>query len=727
MKFMKSKRFRIKLLTSTLLLFILIGIINATPTFKATSYVYDYWKNIIPSTEGITYKETYYNKDIKMASDPSISLNKFSLLVDLEVYDGNIYMLDSCANETSNITLGDGPHLVTGVSKLYVINQNFLCEKIFNEFVLTDYAKTKLEDFYNFHTELDKITVEQFTSTEFVDIKEVTNYENVIDSDGSVTFEFVKKNDDDIKIYVDDTLLDETEYTVTVLENSTKYDFTSSLAGRKVKLQRLYITTYGKAPYLPYSLDNTKAAVRLNSAEGITITKDAVYIADTENARILKLNHDFEVIDVYLTPEDSAFYQMSRSGYETPYGMAYQTLKATSSIFNSITSDDLFRPKKVAVTPSGVCYCIAANIYEGLVEFGVDTEFNRFLGQNTVYANPLKTFLSNFFTEEQLASFALSLPPMFNNIAISSDGFLYATSDPTTDSSSNTTIATNMVKIINTKGNDIMKRNGYVKPDGDAVYLLRSEQDDVVIGPSVLTAVAVSRTGNFTVSDRTRGRLFTYDSEGNLLYITGDQPGGTKQAGKGNGLSNSIINPVALDYLYRTSYDSLGNATEEETVIVLDASSSSIILFETTEFGEVVNIATALYQNGVIMDTYKVGTDGEYILDENGNKIVESMGAESYWRQVIKMNTNYELAYLGIGKALLRRDENDEAMYYFKLAHSATYYSKAYANHRDEVLNQNFNLIMTVVIAFVVLYVVNKVTKNIIAKNKNKPKEGGNQ
>ena len=306
------------------------------------------------------------------------------------------------------------------------------------------------------------------------------------------------------------------------------------------------------------------------------------------------------------------------------------------------------------------------------------------------------------------ASQALDLPSMFNNITVSPDGFLYATSNPDGDSYK----AVNLVKVINTKGNDIMKRNGYVAPDGDAVFLNTSTEDGVVLGSSVLTAVGVSKTGNFTVSDSKRGRLFTYDSEGNLLYITGDQPGGNKYTGSG-GLSNCIISPIAVDYLYRTTVD----GDEEETVIVLDNSSNSILLFETTEFGQAVNTATYLYQTGQIED--------QIVKNEKGEEVVVK-GAESYWREVIRMNTNYELAYLGIGKALNRRGEYKEAMKYFELAHNATYYSKAFNSYRDAVLNENFNLLMAVIMVAIAGYAIAKITKYINKKNKElSSKEGG--
>jgi tetratricopeptide (TPR) repeat protein len=81
------------------------------------------------------------------------------------------------------------------------------------------------------------------------------------------------------------------------------------------------------------------------------------------------------------------------------------------------------------------------------------------------------------------------------------------------------------------------------------------------------------------------------------------------------------------------------------------------------------------------------------------------------------MNTNYELAYLGIGKALNLRGEYKEAMKYFKLAHNATYYSKAYSNYRDGILNENFNLIMTCVVVIIGAYVLKKICNAINRKN----------
>lgn len=746
MKKLLNKIRKYRLLSCMLLIAVIIGGVAAKSNVGATSYVYDFWKNIIPSSEGITYKETYYNKDIvgkvgtefegKNLFDLGILTKTEESVTDMEVFNGNIYLLE-LANETVTLPSSTTSFQMSNVGKLIKINQDFQIEEIRNEFLISDEVKAKFDEFYHFDTPLDKITAAQVNSSEFVTVYAANN-ENQTVSEKEVVFkEFAFDSNNKnvtLELIANDVKIDPSEYSTEIIKEKvevnngvdgdgnplikeeersyTKVKFNNaSYDGVDVFAKYRGLETPGRAPYAPYSKDITKAAVKLRNPQGVTVTDDAILIADTDNSRILKLDHNFVVVDVYLTPADSTFYQIYGSAYETEFGTAYETIMPSKSdYFTKLSSGIEFKPQKIAINKSGVCYCISKNVYQGLVEFGANTAFNRFVGKNIVATNALKQLWQNIWTEEQYASQALDLPAMFNNISISPDGFLYATANPDSEA----TQSKNLVQVINAKGNDIMRRNGYVTPDGDAVYITTSNDKEVIKGPSVLTGVAISNTGNFTVCDQKRGRLFTYDAEGNLLYITGEQPAGSQTAGSGSGLSHSIVDPIAVDYLYRTNYKN----EVEETIVVLDKASKSIILFETTEFGLAVNQATYLYQNGVISDTYKTDENGKFVLDEDGNKIVISEGAESYWRRVIKMNTNYELAYLGIGKALNLRGEYKEAMKYFELAHNATYYSKAFSSYRDQVLNENFNLLMTVVLVFIGGVVVKYVLNIVNEKNK---------
>lgn len=640
-----------KLVFALSVLLVMLSIPTLT-SVKAMSYNYDFFKNVVPSAEGLAYDSTYYSATIKPADSVPAELRDKTVgmdgLKDMEVYNNKIYILNYSTSSTKfnlhNEIVKDGKVIkeaesleMSKVGELAIVNQEFKWEKIINEFpfsqeqiTLEDGTITTIEkqlvkllnDYYRFNTKLPEITVSQVTATD-----------------------------------------------------ATK-----------------------RAPYLPYSEDNERYAIRLRSPEGITVTKDGIYIADTEGNEIIQLNENFEIVNIFLTPNDITFYQPNEG----------------KSIDDTPDAGTLYRPQKVAVDVSGRVYCIAKDVYEGIIEYAKANEytrtgsFNRFLGKNEVVANPLKAFWAKIFSEAQLNSLVLDLPPMFTNITMDGDGFLYATSLPDDDAETGTTQA-NMIKTINTAGKDIMKRNGYVAPNGDVGYITNTNEQTVIIGPSNLVAVAVNDESTiYTTVDSKRGRLFTYDTEGNLLYVTGEQPGGTKTQTQGETISFCLANPIAIDYLKRTYQDANGNTQVKDLVVVLDAFSKSMVVYLTTEFGECVNEATSLYQKGEIQK------------------------AEEKWRQVIKINTNYELAYLGIGKSILRGATDikgyKEAMQYFKTAHSAKYYSKAYSLYRDATLRKYFSVIMSVVAVLIVAVIATKSYKYIKKKKANPyVDEGGDE
>lgn len=640
-----------KLVFALSVLLVMLSIPTLT-SVKAMSYNYDFFKNVVPSAEGLAYDSTYYSATIKPADSVPAEFRDKTVgmdgLKDMEVYNNKIYILNYSTSSTKfnlhNEIVKDGKVIkeaesleMSKVGELAIVNQEFKWEKIINEFpfsqeqiTLEDGTITTIEkqlvkllnDYYRFNTKLPEITVSQVTATD-----------------------------------------------------ATK-----------------------RAPYLPYSEDNERYAIRLRSPEGITVTKDGIYIADTEGNEIIQLNENFEIVNIFLTPNDITFYQPNEG----------------KSIDDTPDAGTLYRPQKVAVDVSGRVYCIAKDVYEGIIEYAKANEytrtgsFNRFLGKNEVVANPLKAFWAKIFSEAQLNSLVLDLPPMFTNITMDGDGFLYATSLPDDDAETGTTQA-NMIKTINTAGKDIMKRNGYVAPNGDVGYITHTNEQTVIIGPSNLVAVAVNDESTiYTTVDSKRGRLFTYDTEGNLLYVTGEQPGGTKTQTQGETISFCLANPIAIDYLKRTYQDANGNTQVKDLVVVLDAFSKSMVVYLTTEFGECVNEATSLYQKGEIQK------------------------AEEKWRQVIKINTNYELAYLGIGKSILRGATDikgyKEAMQYFKTAHSAKYYSKAYSLYRDATLRKYFSVIMSVVAVLIVAVIATKSYKYIKKKKANPyVDEGGDE
>jgi tetratricopeptide (TPR) repeat protein len=354
----------------------------------------------------------------------------------------------------------------------------------------------------------------------------------------------------------------------------------------------------------------------LKGPSGIDVKPSGIYIADTGNYRIVKLNHQFEVIDTFSEMDDPTF----------------DTL--------------LFEPRKITVDSTESLYVVAKYVYECIMEINSDGSFNRFTGVNPVSLTPVEIFRRSLMTEAQLAQLRLYLPTEYTSVEINDRSFIYATSKPSSDNSN----AENTIQLINPKGIDTLKRRGYHPPMGD-VHFMVGANNYVVTGPSLLVDIASTKDGIFTVLDQKRSRLFTYDSEGNLLYINGDVGSQSDKFAKG----------VAIGYL-------------GDDLIVLDGEARTFIVYRLTDFGRAVNQAIAYH------------TQGEF--DR----------AAAVWQEVVLLNTNYEIAYNGIGKYLLREGRFKEAMEYFELGHDHYYYSKAFKSYRNAVIKDNFGYIMIVVV-----------------------------
>ena len=101
----------------------------------------------------------------------------------------------------------------------------------------------------------------------------------------------------------------------------------------------------------------------------------------------------------------------------------------------------------------------------------------------------------------------------------------------------------------------------------------------------------------------------------------------------------------------------------------------SITTFTLTEFGSLVFKA---------MDQFD---QGEY----------DASGAT--WEEVMKLNGNYDRAYIGIGRSLLRQEKYKEAMDYFELKYDAENYSKAFKQYRKQWVEEHIGLIVLVILA----------------------------
>lgn len=369
---------------------------------------------------------------------------------------------------------------------------------------------------------------------------------------------------------------------------------------------------------------------------------DYLYICDTGNNQVLVVDYEsydetlktFEIVDIITSPTEEL-------------GTAQ------------------FRPSKTIVDAAGRIYVIATDVREGIMEFSAEGEFNRYIGTNYVKMSAWDIFWRNFSTESQLAGTNLILQTSFTGMAYKNN-MIYATSYAI-QSDGQITDDKNMIKKINPSGKDVLRRNGYTIPMGDFKY--HKSNDGYAYNPSNLECITVNEYGVYTVVDSNRDRLFTYDNEGNLLYISG---------GTGTQI-DKISSPKAIQYL-------------GENLLVLDSDKKAIIIFEPTDIAKVINQAIKCEFEGRVADEY---INGEL-----------HYGAAHYWEQVIELNANYEYAYVGIGKKYMNEKDYEQAMYYFELGFDAEYYGKAYKQYRDGLIKEYFAPVVITLFVLIVGWVI---------------------
>ena len=198
---------------------------------------------------------------------------------------------------------------------------------------------------------------------------------------------------------------------------------------------------------------------------------------------------------------------------------------------------------------------------------------------------------------------------------------------------------------LNPRGEDVIKKGRNANVGGD----LWISTQGAYSGPSQITDVVYRGHGIYSLLDRKRGRIFTYDHEGNLLYIFG-----------GLGTQKGTFNtPTAIEQW-------------ENGLLVLDANRAEIYKFAPTEYGSLINEAVALRHDG----------------DESQ--------AVSLWARVLELDENNELANSGIGKAYLSAGDNAAAMRYLKIGMNRDYYSIAFKRYRSEILRKYLGPVLTV-------------------------------
>ena len=415
-------------------------------------------------------------------------------------------------------------------------------------------------------------------------------------------------------------------------------------------------------------LDNLEG-VRINKPQALYARGNLLYVCDTSNNRILELerkDNTFTVrriiremtggpVNTFSQPYD-VFADGEGNLYVADYGnqrvakmdknlnWIQDFTKPSDATFDQSLN---FLPRKIVVDVAGRVYALCQNVNKGLAKYEADGTFSGFIGANSVSVSMAEYIWKRYFqTKEQRAQTESFVPTEYENIYIDSEGFIYATNivfseyDLKSDSAK-------PIRRLNSLGNDILIKNDRFPPIGDLWWV---EQGSESSGPSKFVDITVMNNDIYVALDRTRGRLFGYDSQGVLLWAFGT---------KGN-VEGAFTGAISIEHM---GYD----------LLVMDQLENSITLFQTTEYGQTIYDASEAYLRG------------EY--DESAE----------LWRNVLKMNANYPLAFRGIGRAILRQNQYEQAMDYFKLAHDRQNYGRAFKLYRKEWVEANIGWILLIV------------------------------
>ena len=364
---------------------------------------------------------------------------------------------------------------------------------------------------------------------------------------------------------------------------------------------------------------------------GVFVNEENMYVCDADKNRIVMFDLEGNFVKIIPEPKSNYFEEGS-----------------------------IYKPVACVVDDYGRLFVVSSTTYQGIIVLNTDGDFFGFIGAQKVSVSALELLWSKFSSKKKGGMEFVSTE--FNNITIDEQNFIYVTTSSIGDSQQQAAITNKdksgdyaPVKKLNASGADVMKRNGFYPPSGEVKVPQEgaASSDSSISGPSRIVDVAMGPEGTWSIIDEKRSKIFTYDSNGNLLFAFGDKIG--TQVG-------NIESVASIAY-------------QGSNILVLDKATKSVIRFRRTEYADLLFEA--------------LRHDNERLYDATIDD----------WSEILKRNNNFDAAYIQIGKSLYRQGKYEEAMEYYKAAYDTSNYSEAYKEIRKEWANKYFWTIPIVLVA----------------------------
>ena len=399
---------------------------------------------------------------------------------------------------------------------------------------------------------------------------------------------------------------------------------------------------YGADGESEINIDETTGLSNFMEPGGLFVTTSpstgdlTVYLADTENARALRLKivseTEAEIVTEFTRPD------------------------------NGLYSNETFMPNKILADNAENVYVVVRSVNSGAVQFSSDGSFTGYYGANRVQVTAAviaQNLWRKIASNEQIEGMRRNVPVEYANFDMDDDGFIYTVTE--------TNVETDAVKKLNPAGYNIWDNSVGDKYEfGDIISGLY-DATRYASYSTRLTDIDIGANGLMNVLDYETGRVFQYDRNARLICIFSTKNSTSDQKG-------TVTSPNAIETVGRR-------------VFLLDGTKNDVTIFVETAFGAYLHNAFELYDQGRYTD------------------------AVADWKEVIKRDGCYTMAYIGLGKAALNNEEFTEALDYFKTAYDQDDYDKAFKYARDDFMRENFTAFVIVILVLIVLLIVRAVLK----------------
>ena len=407
--------------------------------------------------------------------------------------------------------------------------------------------------------------------------------------------------------------------------------------------------------YIPVGRLNVFGDITLDNASGMQIVDDILYIADTQNRRIIVSDLEGNLIRIigegmldhpgglFVTPDHRIYVADERNEKIHVFDRDGNHIIDYGRPDHPLFGDNApFRPQKVVVDGRQNIFVISQGNTNGIIQLSQanNGEFLGYFGVNRTRVSVLQVFQDLIFSEEQRQQLFPRLPATTTNMDIDSRGLVHTVTEGD---------QFEMLAKLNMAGVDML---------GPTQWF--ANPTDVLVGPY----------GNIFVATAS-GFIIEYTSEGDVLFIFGGQDMGDQRVGLFN-----TVSAIALDSQHR--------------LFVLDSRLNEIQIFQRTEFAEIVHEALVYYQEGL------------YYLSRGP------------WERVLEMNSLFSFAHVGLGEALFQAHEYQGARQAFRMGLHLQGYSDAFWEIRNTWLRTNLPTVFTVLL---LAFIAWKIIKYFDKKN----------